>query len=150
MAFGSIFLGGHINKPGLVSVGTPSNIFFSADGLLRGKIYGQFNAKHLYLVTVFMFEAGSAICGAAPNLNALIIGRVVCGVGGAGMYVGVMTLLSVTTTPHERPIYIALTGLTWGLGTLLGPIIGGAFTNSSATWRWAVCLDNTRGLSSLC
>lgn len=115
----------------------------------RGKIYGQFNAKHLYLFTVFMFEAGSAVCGAAPNLNALIIGRVICGIGGSGMYIGTMTLLSVTTTNHERPTYIALTGLTWGLGTLLGPIIGGAFTNSSATWRWAVCFPNAWGPSSI-
>lgn len=40
------------------------------------------------------------------------------------MYVGVMTLLAATTSMHERPMYIGLTGLTWGLGTVLGPIIG--------------------------
>lgn len=37
-------------------------------------------------------------------------------------YIGVLTLLSVNTTPHERPAYIGLTGLTWGLGTVLGPV----------------------------
>ena len=37
-------------------------------------------------------------------------------------YIGVMTLLSVNTTEHERPIYIGMTGLTWGLGTVLGPV----------------------------
>lgn len=73
-------------------------------------------------------------------MDALIIGRAICGVGGAGMYLGVMTLLSVTTTEHERPTYIGFTGLTWGAGTVLGPIIGGAFTESSATWRWVSCL----------
>ncbi len=75
---------------------------------------------------------GSAICGAAPTINALIVGRAICGVGGAGMYVGVMTLLSVTTTPQERPMYIGLTGVTWGLGTVLGPIVGKLplFTNT--------------------
>ena len=36
------------------------------------------------------------------------------------MYCGVMTLLSVTTTEHERPTYIGMTGLTWGAGTVLG------------------------------
>ena len=44
----------------------------------------------------------------------------------AGMYCGVLTLLSVNTTEKERPTYIGLTGVTWGLGTVLGPIIGGA------------------------
>ena len=37
-------------------------------------------------------------------------------------YVGVMTLLSVNTTEHERPVYIGMTGVTWGLGTVLGPV----------------------------
>ncbi|KAL8828412.1 MAG: hypothetical protein Q9170_006611 [Blastenia crenularia] len=109
--------------------------------LVWGKIYAQFDAKFLYLICVFLFEAGSAICGAAPSMDALIIGRAICGVGGSGMYLGVMTLLSVTTTEHERPTYIGFTGLTWGAGTVLGPIIGGAFTDSSATWRWAFYIN---------
>jgi MFS family permease len=57
------------------------------------------------------------------------------------MYVGVMTLLAATTTMHERPMYIGGTGLTWGVGTVLGPIIGGAFSTSSATWRWGFYLN---------
>jgi len=57
------------------------------------------------------------------------------------MYVGVMTLLAATTTIHERPMYVGGTGLTWGLGTVLGPIIGGAFTDSSAGWRWAFYIN---------
>lgn len=109
--------------------------------MYRGKIYAQFDAKILYLITVFFFEAGSAICGAANTMDALIIGRAICGFGGAGMYLGVMTLLSVTTTEHERPTYIGFTGITWGLGTVLGPIIGGAFTDSSAGWRWAFYIN---------
>ncbi|KAI4112194.1 MAG: hypothetical protein LQ339_000202 [Xanthoria mediterranea] len=109
--------------------------------LVWGKIYARFDAKILYLITVFFFEAGSAICGAANTMDALIIGRAICGFGGAGMYLGVMTLLSVTTTEHERPTYIGLTGVTWGLGTVLGPIIGGAFTDSSAGWRWAFYIN---------
>jgi MFS family permease len=57
------------------------------------------------------------------------------------MYVGVMALLAATTTMHERPIYVGGTGLTWGLGTVLGPIIGGAFTDGSAGWRWAFYIN---------
>ena len=102
-------------------------------------MYAQFDAKLLYLLNTFLFEAGSAICGAAPTMDALIIGRAICGLGGAGMYTGVLTLLSVTTTENERPTYIGFTGLTWGLGTVLGPIVGGALADSSATWRWAFC-----------
>ena len=113
----------------------------ASTNLIWGKIFGQFNAKWTYIICVFLFELGSAICGAAPNIDALIIGRAICGVGGSGMYVGVMTLLAATTTIHERPMYIGGTGLTWGLGTVLGPIIGGAFSDSSAGWRWAFYIN---------
>ena len=41
------------------------------------------------------------------------------------------------TTLKERPLYNALVGLVWAIGTVLGPVIGGAFASSSATWRWA-------------
>ncbi|KAI9782502.1 MAG: hypothetical protein M1839_004988 [Geoglossum umbratile] len=110
--------------------------------LIWGKIYGQMNAKWLYIGTVAIFEVGSAICGAAGQMDTLIVGRAIAGVGGAGMYVGVMTLLSITTTMHERPMYIGMTGLTWGLGTVLGPVIGGAFAdNKATTWRWSFYIN---------
>ncbi|KAF8851099.1 MFS general substrate transporter [Acephala macrosclerotiorum] len=86
----------------------------AATNLVWGKVFGQFNAKWMYILCVILFEVGSAICGAAPTINALIVGRAICGVGGSGMYVGVMTLLAATTTMHERPMYAGGTGLTWG------------------------------------
>jgi len=49
-----------------------------------------------------------------------------------------LTYLSTFTTLEERPIYLALTGVTWGLGAILGPVVGGGFSASAATWRWAV------------
>ncbi|KFY41236.1 hypothetical protein V494_03125 [Pseudogymnoascus sp. VKM F-4513 (FW-928)] len=113
----------------------------ASTNLVWGKIYGQMEAKITYLISLVIFEVGSALCGAAPTMNALIIGRVIAGVGGSGMYVGVMTLLSVTTSIQERPMYVGLTGLMWGIGTVLGPIIGGAFTDSSAGWRWAFYIN---------
>ena len=85
----------------------------AATNLVWGKIFGQFNAKWTYMLCVTLFEVGSAICGAAPTMDALIVGRAICGVGGSGMYVGVMTLLAATTTIHERPMYVGGTGLTW-------------------------------------
>ncbi|GFF50623.1 putative HC-toxin efflux carrier TOXA [Aspergillus udagawae] len=109
--------------------------------LIWGKVFGQFNAKWTYILSVFVFEVGSAVCGAAPNMNALIIGRAICGVSGSGMYVGLMTLLAATTTIHERPMYVGGGGFIWGVGTVLGPIIGGAFTDSSAGWRWAFYIN---------
>ena len=53
-----------------------------------GKAYAVFDTKWLFIACVTMFEAGSALCGAAPNMNAIIVGRVWAGAGGAGMYLG--------------------------------------------------------------
>ncbi|KAL8857756.1 MAG: hypothetical protein Q9178_005656 [Gyalolechia marmorata] len=105
------------------------------------KAYGVFNIKWLYIFHVSLFEVGSALCGAANTMTALIVGRTIAGVGGSGMYVGCLTYLSVTTTMQERPIYMGSTGLIWGLGTVLGPVVGGAFADSSATWRWAFYIN---------
>jgi len=52
-----------------------------------------------------------------------------------------MTLLAIITTIYERPIYISGTGLTWGLGTVLRPIIGGSFSDSLTGWRWAFYIN---------
>ncbi|EED15781.1 MFS drug efflux transporter, putative [Talaromyces stipitatus ATCC 10500] len=113
----------------------------SATVLLWGKIFFQFNTKWTYIISVAIFEVGSAVCGSSPNMNALIVGRVLCGIGGSGLYIGVITLLAATTTLHERPIYVASTGMTWGLGMVLGPIVGGGFSESSVGWRWAFYIN---------
>ncbi|KAH8819307.1 major facilitator superfamily domain-containing protein [Xylogone sp. PMI_703] len=109
--------------------------------LFIGKAYGQFDVKWLTIGSVFIFEVGSAVCGAAPTSNALVVGRVIAGMGGAGMYLGALTYVSVFGTPKEAPILNALTGVSWGIGAILGPVIGGAFSVSSATWRWAFYIN---------
>lgn len=91
--------------------------------LIQSKMYGLFDIKWLYFGYVVCFEVGSAISGAAPTMNALIVGRMIAGIGGCGIYVGSLTFFSVVTTPKERPLYIALISPTWGIGTVLGPIV---------------------------
>ncbi|KAJ5456704.1 Major facilitator superfamily domaingeneral substrate transporter [Penicillium desertorum] len=113
----------------------------SATVLPWSKVYATYNAKWLYIGCVVLFMAGSALCGGAPNMNAMIIGRAMAGAGGSGMYFGVLTQLSVNTTVSERPFYIGLTAVSWGIGTVTGPAIGGAFAESAATWRWAFYIN---------
>lgn len=96
----------------------------------------MFDVKWVHLGSIFVFSVGSAVCGAAPNMNALIVGRVIAGVGGAGLYLGMLNLIAINTLEKERPAYMGGTGVIWGAGTILGPVIGGAFADSSATWRW--------------
>ncbi|KAB5560109.1 major facilitator superfamily domain-containing protein, partial [Coniochaeta sp. 2T2.1] len=113
----------------------------AATTLPWSKAYGTFSAKKLYIGSTALFMGASALCGGAPNINAFIIGRALAGIGGCGMYMGLLTLLSVTTTNAERPKYLSLTGFIWGIGTVLGPVVGGSLGDSSATWRWAFYLN---------
>jgi MFS family permease len=73
-----------------------------------GSMYAMFDAKKMYIICILLFLIGSALCGAAPNINAFIVGRVIAGIGGIGIYLGVMTLLSCNTTGKERPTYLGL------------------------------------------
>lgn len=77
----------------------------------RGAFYERVD-RYLESCLVSIYEVADDVSGA----------RVLAGLGGAGLYIGVMTLLSVNTTKRERPMYLGMTGLTWGLGTVLGPV----------------------------
>ncbi|KAI0973527.1 major facilitator superfamily domain-containing protein [Xylaria arbuscula] len=104
---------------------------------LWARLNKSFNNKTLYLIAVLIFEIGSVVIGSAHSEQIVIIGRALAGIGGSGIYVGTIHIVSSLTTPRERAHYLNLVGVSWCFGTLLGPIVGGAFADSPATWRWA-------------
>ncbi|KIX02996.1 uncharacterized protein Z518_06546 [Rhinocladiella mackenziei CBS 650.93] len=106
-----------------------------------GTLYNTFNIKWVFFITMVLFEIGSALCGAAPTMNTLIVGRVVAGMGGSGIYLGTLNYFLAMTVSEERSLYMALIGSCWGVGAILGPVVGGAFATSSATWRWAFYIN---------
>lgn len=55
------------------------------------RVFCLYDAKWIYLTATIIFEVGSALCGAAPNMDVMIVGRVIAGIGAAGMYVGCLT-----------------------------------------------------------
>lgn len=61
--------------------------------LLFGKVYTFFSVKGTFLVSVLLFEVGSAMCGAAPSSVAFIVGRAVSGLGSAGIMAGAVGVL---------------------------------------------------------
>jgi MFS family permease len=77
---------GHIENLPWIGLGFP--MASVATVLPISRAYGLFNIKYIITASLILFEAGSAVCGAAPTSNALIVGRVIAGVGGAGMYLG--------------------------------------------------------------
>ncbi|KUL84942.1 hypothetical protein ZTR_07867 [Talaromyces verruculosus] len=118
--------------------GLPSELGVYLFGNGRGKVFSQFEVKTSFLVSAALFEVGSARCGPAPTMNALIVRRTLCGLGSVGIYIGAINIISISTIEPERPGYFGFVGLTCGVGTVLGPITGGAFADSdTATWRWS-------------
>ncbi|KAI8941175.1 hypothetical protein NX059_002412 [Plenodomus lindquistii] len=126
------------------------SVGFTAGGLCLllplGKIFALFDPKYVYLASGLLFFVGSTLCGAARNMNTMIVGRVVAGIGGNGLYMGSVTLLSLNTSPRERPMYLSINGFIWGVGTVLGPILGGLFASAGAGgWRWAFYINLCAG-----
>lgn len=130
---------GHVSQ--LAWVGAAFPLGSVAVILPYGALYTRFNMKWLYIAGIVLFQAGSALCGAAPTMNALIVGRVIAGIGGTGIYLGGLNHFSALTTRAERGTYITGIGFVWGIGSILGPVVGGGFSVSSATWRWGFYIN---------
>lgn len=130
---------GHVEQLAWIGAGFPLGSVSVI--LLSGVVYTTFNMKWAFVASLVVFEIGSAICGAAPSMSALIVGRVIAGAGGSGVFMGCLNYFSCLTTPEERGRYITGTGFFWGIGAVLGPVVGGSFVESSATWRWAFYIN---------
>lgn len=100
-----------------------------------GKVYTFFNVKLTYVIAVAVFELGSVLCGAATSSKMLIVGRAIAGCGAAGIFSGAMTIIAFSVPLRKRSIYIASISSMFGIASVVGPIIGGAFTDK-VSWRW--------------
>lgn len=81
-------------------------------------VFSLFQVKTSFLVSVASFEIGSAACDSATTMNALIVRRTLCSLGGFGIYIGAINVTSISTTEPERPGYLGFIGLTWGVRTV--------------------------------
>ena len=95
-----------------------------ATQLLWGRIYKFYDTKLVALLSILIFEVGSALCGAAPSSVAFIVGRAIAGLGSASLYSGTTVIITQIIPLHKRPIYMALLGMVFGVSSVVGPLLG--------------------------
>ena len=91
--------------------------------------------KSLLLVTLLFFTVGAIVGALAQNVTTLLVGRSIQGVGGGGIISLTEILITDLVPLRERGKWFGFQSLTWALGSVTGPLIGGAFAQE-ATWRW--------------
>ncbi|MFE3661086.1 DHA2 family efflux MFS transporter permease subunit [Streptomyces sp. NPDC059165] len=115
---------------------------------LWGKLGDQYGRKKLFQTAIVIFLVGSVLCGIAQDMGQLIGFRALQGLGGGGLMVLSMAIVGDIVSPRERGRYQGLFGAVFGATSVLGPLLGGLFTQH-LSWRWVFYINVPIGIVAL-
>lgn len=107
---------------------------------IYGKMGDLMGRKGLFLGSLVLFAAGSILCGLANSMALLIAGRAVQGLGGGGLIILSQAIVADVIPPRQRALFLSIMGIGYALPTLIGPLLGGFFTDTIG-WRWAFWIN---------
>jgi EmrB/QacA subfamily drug resistance transporter len=108
-------------------------------------IYGR---KVMFFFNVIVFLVGSVLCGMAANMPWLIGARALQGIGGGGLAAAAFTIIADIFPPRERGKWTGLIAATFGLASVIGPLLGGYLTDN-INWRWVFYVNLPVGAIAL-
>lgn len=115
-------------------------LFFSASIPLMGKMSDRFGRKKIFMTGITLFSIGSIIAAFAPGFIVFLLGRVVQAIGTGGIFPITAAFIAVSYPNETRAKVLGLIGVVFGLGTILGPILGGLIIGSF-NWKWIFLIN---------
>lgn len=115
---------------------------------LWGKIGDLFGRRRMFQLAIGIFLAGSLLCGLAPTMLLLIVGRLVQGIGGGGLYALCFGIVGDLVPPRQRGRYISYFAGMFAVAGVIGPLVGGILTDHLG-WRWIFTINVPIGIASL-
>ncbi|KAI9494525.1 major facilitator superfamily domain-containing protein [Zychaea mexicana] len=107
---------------------------------LAGKFSDIFGRKPVLLFGLCSFWIGSLITALSPSIDGVIAGRTIQGFGAGGIFSMMFVVVSELATPEWKPRLQSMLTVIYGLSSVVGPLIGGAFVDY-LTWRWDFWLN---------
>jgi EmrB/QacA subfamily drug resistance transporter len=105
-----------------------------------GKLGDLFGRKAVFSVSVLFFLVGSVLCGVSGSMTMLVASRALQGIGGGAIMVTATALIGEVIPLRDRGRYQGALGAVFGVTTVVGPLLGGFFTDH-LSWRWAFWIN---------